>query len=171
MPKWWQEKSISRHKLLKWWEQFGICKGIAIIMRGVEEGGGVKKRRLASTADGSGTRPRFPLHWNGWAVMNEPLPLAPLQGLRENSVSCRWLETLRKRDKYTIASLITFLVGTVENNGLIIPRTMPTTSGPLLTRGGDVRPPSKTSSSSLLITETAALPPSLPPPRDKKENT
>lgn len=129
------EKSIPRHKLLKWWEQFVICKEIAIIMRGVE-GGGVKKRQLASTADGSGTQPRFPLHWNGLAVMNEPLPLAPLQGLRENSVSCRWLETLRKRDKYTIACLITFLVGTVENNGLIIPRTMPTTSGPLLTRGG-----------------------------------
>lgn len=136
--------------------------------------GGVKKRQLASTADGSGTQPRFPLHWNGLAVMNEPLPLAPLQGLRENSVSCRWLETLRKRDKYTIACLITFLVGTVENNGLIIPRTMPTTSGPLLTRGGDVRPSSKTSSSSLLITETAALPSlplSLSPPRDEKENT
>lgn len=171
-------KWISRHKLLKWRAQFGICKEIAIIMRGVGMGGGgggggVKKRQLASTADGSGTQPRFPLHWNGLAVMNEPRPLAPLQGLRENSVSCRWLETLRKRDKYTIACLITFLVGTVENNGLIIPRTMPTTSGPLLTRGGCAAVEQDVLHQPLDYRDRCppSLPPSISPPRDEKENT
>lgn len=109
---------------------------------------------------------------HGSAVMNGPLPRAPRQGLQESSVGCRWLEALRKPDRYTIARLITLLVGTVESNGLIIWRTMPTTPGPLLTRGG-LRPPSKTSCCSLLIAGTAALPsslhpPPLPPPHVKK---
>lgn len=131
---------------------------------------------MASTDDASGMPPRSLFHSDGLAVMNEPLPLAPLQGLQRNSISCRWLERLRKPDKYTVACLITFLVGTVQNNGLIIgPQCRPR-------RGHysreDLRSASETSCSSLLITDTAALPPSPPsippslaPPPDKKKNT